>query len=578
MSMPIFSTVKIPAGTRLASKGFYVLGLSNSGLAVPSQKGDTTLYVRSVADMNVGDTIQIDTGSAMETRKIVSIGTAAGSSTTLWQPLPDGPVITIPVGSTSVPFTPLGRGFGGGGGGFAVEVGQKIGIGYGAIHPAVAREIEKYEVVTVTAIGKPGEQTYLSADAKAGDTSIRLRSINSVSVGDKIRLDIDSVGHGIETVTVKNINTQTPADGGARGGRGGGSATIELEAPLKFNHSSNLPVSVWGTGISFEPATKFVHTSNEPILPLGTGITLDKPLDNDHAIDVVVRNDKVTTDGYQGKPNHWFGGPAISSSGGSIVLRDAAGLVADSLNYGRVFDPWAAEGYQAASPGSGCAAPAPSTGGGRGGFGGRGGMAAASISRSTGRYPDGTDTDTNCRDFMVQTLGVTLSITSPVGANNIKVTSVSDFAAGQTINIDTGENKETAVIANVGTSGGTTLSSATEAGATVIPVADVTGFTPGQTITVGNETAVVASISGGRGRGGFGGNRSGRGGTRGGQPVATTITVTEPLKSAHAVGVQVSGTGITLTRALTKTHDIGAQVGGSEPTPGAPNHYNRRTQ
>ena len=60
---PIFSSVKIPAGTKLAAKGFYLLGLSNSGLAVPAKKGDTTIYVRSTTGMNVGDTIEIDTGS-----------------------------------------------------------------------------------------------------------------------------------------------------------------------------------------------------------------------------------------------------------------------------------------------------------------------------------------------------------------------------------------------------------------------------------------------------------------------------------------------------------------------------------
>ncbi len=32
-----------------------------------------------------------------------------------------------------------------------------------------------------------------------------------------------------------------------------------------------------------------------------------------------------------------------------MVLRDAAGLVVDSLNYGLLVDPWAAEGYQGVS-------------------------------------------------------------------------------------------------------------------------------------------------------------------------------------------------------------------------------------
>jgi hypothetical protein len=585
---PIFSTVKIPAGTKLAAKGFYVFGLANSGLMVPAQKGDTTLYVRSVAGMNVSDTIEIDTGSAVETRKIASVKTPApaaepaggrggfgggpggfGGPTTLLQPLPDGPVITIPVGSTSIPVTSV-AGF---------EVGQKMAIGYGATQPAVAREVEKYEVVTVTAVGKPGAQTALAADAKAGDTSIRMRSASSISVGDKIRLDIDSVGHGIETVTVKGVSTQAAPGGdmGGRGGaRGGGGGTVELAEPLKFNHSSNLPVCVWGTGISFQPATKFAHTSNEPVLPLGTGITLDKPLDNDHAIDAVVRNEKVTTEGYQGKPNQWFGGPALSS-GGNIVLRDAASLVVDSLNYGRVVDPWAAEGYQAASPGSGCSAPAPSAGGRGGGPGGRGGSAAGTPSRSTGRFPDGTDTDSNCQDFLVQNAGIAMLVDSAAGVTNIKVDSVTGLGAGQTITIDSGENRETAVIATVGTPGATTVGTVTEAGATVIPVASASGFSAGQSITIDSgaslETAVVASITGG-GRGGRGGMGGGRGGAGG----VTTITVAAPLKIAHAAGVQVSGSGVTFTTALTKAHAMGAQVGGTGPTPGAPNQYARGPQ
>ena len=188
----IFSAVKIPAGTKLAAHGFYLLGLSNSGLAVPARAGDTTIYVRSTTGMSVGDTISIDTGSGVETRKIASVGTAAGNNTTLWQPLPDGPVITIPAGSTNVPVTSVA--------GFAV--GEKIALGYGATYPAVARAMEQYEVATVTAVGKPGTQAYLAADAPAGATNIKVTSVANISVGDKIRLDIDSVGHGIETVTV----------------------------------------------------------------------------------------------------------------------------------------------------------------------------------------------------------------------------------------------------------------------------------------------------------------------------------------------------------------------------------------
>jgi non-reducing end alpha-L-arabinofuranosidase len=468
-----FSSIKVPAGTKLAPKGFYLLGLSNSGLAVPAKKGDTTLYVRSVTGMNVGDTIEIDTGTAVETRKIAALGTAAGAppvlsiwggnrtgsvggNTIIWQPLPEGPVVTFPVGSTNVPVHNVTN----------FQVGQKIAIGYGTSGPVVARDLERYEVVTVTAVGKPGAQTYLAADAKSGDTSIRIRNAASLSVGDKIRLDIDSLGHGIESVTVKSISTAAPAEGGAMpgrgagalgpvldgdpltfvaapaggapgapgatgtapatgrgrgrgmggpggfggpGGRGGAATTIELTAPLKFNHANNMPISIWGTGISFQPPTAFVHASNEPVLPLGTGITLDKPLDNDHAIDVAIRDPAATSAGYQGqvKPGQWFGGPVISY-GGAMILRDTAGIVADSLNFGELVDPWAAEGYQAAggSNKNGCRVPSPIASPGRPARGGPAGgapVAAAAPSRSAGRTSDGTDTDSNCTDFAMQT-------------------------------------------------------------------------------------------------------------------------------------------------------------------------------
>src|SRR6185437_408802 len=73
----VFSSVKIPAGTRLASHGFYLLGLANSGLVVPARRGDTTIHVRSTTGMNPGDTVTIGTGSNAETGQISQVGTAA---------------------------------------------------------------------------------------------------------------------------------------------------------------------------------------------------------------------------------------------------------------------------------------------------------------------------------------------------------------------------------------------------------------------------------------------------------------------------------------------------------------------
>jgi hypothetical protein len=619
----IFSTIKIPAGTKLAAGGFYLLGLSNSGLAAPARTGDSTLYVRNTDGMSMGNTITIDTGSSMETRKIASLGTAAGNHTTLWQPLPEGPVITIPAGSTNVPVESTS--------GFVA--GQKIALGYGSTYPAAANTVEQYEIATVTAVGKAGTQAWLAMDAPAGATNLKVTSLSDISIGDNIRLDVESVGHGIETVTVAHVGTaasktnlSAPASAGAtrisvrraEGFAAGDRITVgtpasqeavtvtavgsqrldgaaiditpalakphvdsewvvspgtglDLAAPLRFHHAANLPFSDRGTGVTFQPATAFAHASNEPVQALGAGIALDKPLANDHGIHTVVRDAAVRTAGYQGtpEPNQWFGGPEFTTTApqfshsitveeGSMVLRDASGVVADSLNYGGLVDPWAAEGDQAASGArlSGCYVPAP------------GSMfdpwstvvTAVATNTSAGRFPDGADTDSNCTDFLTQAVA-TLPATSLAGATNIKVTSMEGFRPGQAILIDSGANLETAVISTVGTAGATTLSASTGVGATVLPTANVTGFSKGQTISIddgaNSETAVVSSI---RSRGG------------------ATITLAAPLAHAHASGEQISGSGIGLKTPLTRTHNNGAQVSDNVPTPGAPNQYQGKNQ
>jgi hypothetical protein len=116
---------------------------------------------------------------------------------------------------------------------------------------------------------------------------------------------------------------------------------------------------------------------------------LDNPLGSSHAINTPVVDAAVTNAGYQGPPapDQWFGGPALSASAGNMVLRDAHGLVADSLNYGSLVDPWLAEGYQGKSGAgqAGCTVTPPGT--------------ATGAGRSAVRYPDGADTDSNCTDF-----------------------------------------------------------------------------------------------------------------------------------------------------------------------------------
>jgi len=297
--------------------------------------------------------IALDSSGNRRNATIISPGNV---STPLWQPVPEGP-ITVRAGSTNVPVTST-SGF---------KVGQTIALGYGGT----------FETATVTAVGRPGTQARLSAAVAAGATNIKVTSTADITAGDKIRLDI---GSNTETVTVGTVGTS-----------GAGGTGLTLTAPLQFGHESNLPFSDRGTGLTFSPATRFAHSSNEPVQALGSSITVDQPLRSGHAINAPVLAAAVTNAGYQASPtpDQWFGGPALSSSSGSMVLRDRHGLVADSLNYGGLVDPWAAEGYQGTSGAgqSGCFAPSPPL--------------TAGAGRSVIRLPDGTDTDSNCADFTI---------------------------------------------------------------------------------------------------------------------------------------------------------------------------------
>ena len=293
--------------------------------------------------------LAVDSSGAGHDATIISNSTAS-SGTPLWQPVPDGP-ITVPAGSTNVPVTSI-SGF---------KVGQQLRLGAGST----------IETATVMGVGKPGTQAYLAAGAAAGSSTLKVTALSNVSAGDTILLDI---GSRQEKVTVTAVGTA-----------GSGGTGLTLAAPLQFTHSSNLPFSDRGTGVTFSPATTFAHVSDEPVLPLGSGVTLSSPLQHSHAVDAAVVDAASTTSGYQGAPaaDLQFGGPAFSTSAGSLALADAQGDVADSLNYGLLVDPWLAEGYQGRSgPGqSGCKVATPGT------------------DRSAVRFPDGADSDTNCVDF-----------------------------------------------------------------------------------------------------------------------------------------------------------------------------------
>jgi hypothetical protein len=437
-------------------------------------------------------------------------------------------------------------------------VGQKMAIGYGTDRPAVSNSLEKYEVVTVTAVGKAGTQGYLSMDAKPGDTNIKVSSVENISVGDQIRLDIASEGHGIETVTVTKVGTasaRNTLNGPLRPDEDAGTG-LDIAEPLKYAHASNMPYSVNGTGISFEPATKHPHYSNEPVLALCFSIELDSPLAAAHPIDEAVI---AGTGGYRGivPADLTFGGPALSEAGGNISLRDAKGNIADAVNFGLVTDPWLSEGYQADSgldePGNFAATPAAAR---RFGFG-FGGPQPQPAALSAGRFPDGTDADDNKVDFRTQQ-AFSLALPAAVGDNNVKLASVQGVREGAPIVIGRGASAQVVNVVKVGSAGGTQLVSA--AGKTLV-VASAQGFTAGQEVLVGEEKATVAEVV------------VPRGWWMPREQQVHKLVLNAPLRKAHKAGEAVSGTGVTLSEPLKAAYAAGTPAATGQPTPGAANQY-----
>ena len=460
--LPYFSTIKVPSGTKLAPKAFYLLGLSTSGLAVDAAKGDKTLYVRDITGIKAGDEITVGTGANAEKHKVAAVirnepepaananPTAfsrtmvpLGSPTTLWQPLPEGPVITIPKGSTQVPVAYAGN----------FKVGAKMAIGYGAKYPAPVAELEKYEVVTVTKVGKPGTQAWLAYDAKPGDRNIKVSSVENISPGDVIRLDIDSEGHGIEYVKVKKVGTassKSPGRGPMSLEEAGTGLT--LTKPLKYAHSANMPFSCNGTGISFTPATQFDHSSNEPVLALCFEIVLEEPLRADHPIDEVICDPTVTSAGYQGETpaDQLFGGPALGRMG-NMTLYDASGNVVDCLNWGTVVNPMLSEGFhgQSGLDEYGNYIHLKVENENRGWGRNPNDPILANPNLSAGRYPDGSDSDDNMIDFRFQ-LSTNLYKAAAAGEQKIVITDTKGLRIGHPFLIGAGADLETAQVATIG--------------------------------------------------------------------------------------------------------------------------------
>jgi hypothetical protein len=179
---------------------------------------------------------------------------------------------------------------------------------------------------------------------------------------------------------------------------------------------------------------------------------------------------------------------------------------------------------------------------------------------STGRFPDGQDTDNDCVDFVTSASSRTGA--AAAGAKRIAVDTVAPFAAGQAVVVDAGSDAETLTVASVGSPGLTRASGPLDKGVTVVRVDDARQFTVGQAVVIGSgveeEQGVVAAVETGW--------RTGK------------LTLQAPLARAHDAGTSVSGTGIAFSGPLAKAHPAGASMTatGELATPGAANRYVRR--
>ena len=335
---------------------------------------------------------------------------------------------------------------------------------------------------------------------------------------------------------------------------------LDLEEPIKYYHSANIPFANNGTGISFEPATKFAHSSNEPVLALVFEIELKEALAADHAIDAPVMKAGAKEAGFQGQANQYYGGPSFANAG-AITLRTANGNVADALNYGLIVDAWSSEGYHADSGhglgGSRVRVYSPNT---------RNMMPGQQLvmpNLSSGRYPDGADADDNINDFKLQ-VNVSLAAASAPGATNVKVASVNGLKPGSKLYI----GNEVATVKEVGTTGATVLAERALSGAKALQVQAVQNFRAGQVIKVGNEEVTIESVVQGR-------RPQGMAFTPGApmQVPPSTINLVSPIRGSFGAGTQVAGTGVTLAAPLKAAHPVGTPMTDNVPTPGAPNAY-----
>jgi hypothetical protein len=195
-------------------------GVNGTGVTLTSALGSA--HASGVPVTLAGQTINVDTGAALETRTILTVGTAgtAGTGVTLTSALTSAHASGVQVNDAVI----------------KVDVDPSGG---------------NQETVAVASVGTAAVSTTLAAAANVGDTNIKVSSVTNMVVGRTLTIDAGSAQP--ETVTVTSVGTA-----GATG------TGVGITPALVFAHATGASVQDLGSGITLASALTKAHTIGAP--------------------------------------------------------------------------------------------------------------------------------------------------------------------------------------------------------------------------------------------------------------------------------------------------------------------------
>lgn len=283
----------VDTGDALESRKITAIG-GTTTLAAPAVARATTVTVESVVPFATGTPITIGTGATQESRTVASVGTGA-SEAVLAAPAARGDrllrIVGQGMGGQSIPvFMPIG---------FAP--GARVTVGTGATaETAVVEQVGTSSSLGTTTVApaRPGDRTVYVAGVT--DTGTGLANY----VGDPITI---GAGAGEEVGVVAAVGTGAASPttltaavaAGARGLLLASTAGVTVGHPLLLGSGAGAeitaPVSAVSTGAAGNPVTlsapvRGSYAAGDAVRDIGSGITLAAPLRRGHATGVPTRD------------------------------------------------------------------------------------------------------------------------------------------------------------------------------------------------------------------------------------------------------------------------------------------------